>query len=109
MIVTFVPSEESSSESRWVIDHPGLAMRADVERNHVRHEQVVILSLQTEPAPWVSDVDRVDVDTSATATTGSSTSPPTTFLAMSHITADAADQFHLPRDRTISMGSRIGV
>ena len=29
------------------------------------------------------------------------------FLATSQITADAAEYFHLPRDRTVIMGSRI--
>jgi KUP system potassium uptake protein len=29
------------------------------------------------------------------------------FVATSRITADAADHFHLPRDRTVIMGSRI--
>jgi KUP system potassium uptake protein len=29
------------------------------------------------------------------------------FLATTHITADAADYFHLPRDRTLIVGSRI--
>jgi KUP system potassium uptake protein len=29
------------------------------------------------------------------------------FIATSRITADAADSFHLPRERTVSMGSRI--
>ena len=31
------------------------------------------------------------------------------FLATSHITADAADYFHLPRERTVIVGSRIDV
>jgi KUP system potassium uptake protein len=31
------------------------------------------------------------------------------FLATAHVTADAADYFHLPRDRTVIMGSRIEV
>jgi KUP system potassium uptake protein len=31
------------------------------------------------------------------------------FLATAHITADAADYFRLPRDRTVVMGSRIEV
>jgi KUP system potassium uptake protein len=31
------------------------------------------------------------------------------FLATSHITADAADYFGLPRDRTVILGSRIEV
>ena len=29
------------------------------------------------------------------------------FLATAHITADAADYFRLPRDRTVIMGARI--
>ncbi|XVU27994.1 potassium transporter Kup [Actinoplanes sp. CA-054009] len=39
-----------------------LAMRANVEHNHVRHEQVVIMSLQTEPVPRVPPEDRIVVD-----------------------------------------------
>jgi KUP system potassium uptake protein len=31
------------------------------------------------------------------------------FLATSHITADASDYFHLPRERTVIMGSRIEI
>jgi KUP system potassium uptake protein len=31
------------------------------------------------------------------------------FIATSYITADAADRFGLPRDRTVIMGSRIEV
>ena len=31
------------------------------------------------------------------------------FLATSHITADAAEYFGLPRERTVIMGSRIAV
>ena len=31
------------------------------------------------------------------------------FIATSHITADAADRFGLPRDRTVIMGERIEV
>ena len=31
------------------------------------------------------------------------------FIAISHITADAAEYFQLPRDRTVIMGSRIEV
>jgi KUP system potassium uptake protein len=31
------------------------------------------------------------------------------FLATAHLTADAADFFRLPRDRTVIMGSRIEV
>ncbi|XUL92648.1 KUP/HAK/KT family potassium transporter [Streptomyces galilaeus] len=39
-----------------------LAMRANVERNHVRHEQVVILSIETEPVPRVPADRRIVVD-----------------------------------------------
>ncbi|MEU6192627.1 KUP/HAK/KT family potassium transporter [Streptomyces sp. NPDC047061] len=38
------------------------AMRANVERNHVRHDHVVILSLETEPVPRVPDDRRSAVD-----------------------------------------------
>jgi KUP system potassium uptake protein len=39
-----------------------LAMRANVEHNQVRHEHVVILSLETEPVPRVPAGERVTVD-----------------------------------------------
>ncbi|MER5929898.1 potassium transporter Kup [Streptomyces sp. NPDC002054] len=39
-----------------------LAMRANVEHNHVRHDQVVIMSLETEPVPRVPDDRRSVVD-----------------------------------------------
>jgi KUP system potassium uptake protein len=39
-----------------------LAMRANVEHNHILHENVVILSLETLPVPHVADEDRVTVD-----------------------------------------------
>lgn len=39
-----------------------LAMRANVEHNHVRHDQVVILSIQTEPVPRVQSGERVIID-----------------------------------------------
>lgn len=39
-----------------------LAMRANVEHNHSRHKHVVILSIETEPVPRVSDEQRMDVD-----------------------------------------------
>ena len=39
-----------------------LAMRANVEHNHVRHEQVVILSIETETVPRVPAEQRVTVD-----------------------------------------------
>jgi KUP system potassium uptake protein len=39
-----------------------LAMRANVEHNHTRHEHVVILSIETEPVPRVPDQDRMAID-----------------------------------------------
>jgi KUP system potassium uptake protein len=39
-----------------------LAMRANVEHNHILHENVVILSLETLPVPHVADADRVVID-----------------------------------------------
>ena len=39
-----------------------LAMRENVEHNHVLHETVVILSIQTEPRPYVPESERVSVD-----------------------------------------------
>jgi KUP system potassium uptake protein len=39
-----------------------LAMRANVEHNRVRHEHVVIMSLETEPVPRVPADERIVVD-----------------------------------------------
>jgi len=39
-----------------------LALRANVEHNHVLHEHVVIMSLDTEPVPRVAEDERVVVD-----------------------------------------------
>jgi KUP system potassium uptake protein len=39
-----------------------LAMRANVEHNHVRHQQVVIMSIETEPVPRVPANERIVVD-----------------------------------------------
>jgi KUP system potassium uptake protein len=39
-----------------------LAMRANVEHNHSRHQHVVILSIETEPVPRVPDDERMAVD-----------------------------------------------
>nr|WP_155915992.1 MULTISPECIES: potassium transporter Kup [unclassified Mycolicibacterium] len=39
-----------------------LAMRANVDHNHVMHEHVLITSVETEPVPRVSDEGRVSVD-----------------------------------------------
>ncbi|MFF4508901.1 potassium transporter Kup [Streptomyces sp. NPDC001401] len=139
-----------------------LAMRANVEHNHVRHEQVVILSIATEPVPRVPAEQRIVVDDlgyaddgiiHVTARFGYMETPdvpgtlalldpadtegplqldeasyflskielrrgkaPTMapwrkrlFVATSYITADAAEYFSLPRDRTVIMGSHIEV
>nr|WP_179419623.1 KUP/HAK/KT family potassium transporter [Streptomyces sp. TLI_235] len=139
-----------------------LAMRADVEHNHVRHDQVVVLSLKTEPVPRLPDDRRIAVDDlgyaedgiiHVTARFGYMETPdvpgtlalldpiategelrldqatyllskielrrgkePTMapwrkrlFIATSYITADAAEHFGLPGDRTVIMGSHIEV
>ncbi|MEU8972966.1 potassium transporter Kup [Streptomyces monashensis] len=139
-----------------------LAMRANVEHNHVRHDQVVILSLETKPVPRVPAGQRIAVDDlgyaddgiiHVTARFGYMETPdvpgtltmldpaqtegplqldqasyflskidlrrgksPTMapwrkrlFIATSYITADAAEYFGLPRDRTVIMGSHIEV
>ncbi|MEU2828866.1 potassium transporter Kup [Streptomyces lavendulae] len=139
-----------------------LAMRANVEHNHVRHEQVVILSIETEAVPRVPAGQRITVDglgyaddgiIHVTARFGYMETPevpgalamlgpaetegqlqldqasyflskielrrgkaPTMaawrkrlFIATSYITADAAEYFGLPRDRTVIMGSHIEV
>ncbi|MGW4820938.1 potassium transporter Kup [Streptomyces sp. NPDC004227] len=139
-----------------------LAMRANVEHNHVRHDQVVILSIETEPVPRVPADQRIVVDdlgyaddgiSHVTARFGYMETPdvpgilamltpaetegplqldqasyflskielrrgkaPTMapwrkrlFIATSYITADAAEYFGLPRDRTVIMGSQIEV
>ena len=137
-------------------------MRANVEHNHVLHEQVVIMAIDTLPVPRVPDAERTDVDALGYARDGiihvtahfgymetpnvlaalrllepSQTegeiavdeasyflsklelvkgSAPTMaswrkrlFIATSYITADAAEYFGLPPDRTVIMGSRIEV
>jgi KUP system potassium uptake protein len=139
-----------------------LAMRANVEHNHVLHEHVVIVALDTLPVPRVPDIERTDVDAlgyakdgiiHVTAHFGYMETPnvpdalrlldttqtegpiaideasyflskleltrgtePTMaqwrkrlFIATSYITADAAEYFGLPRDRTVIMGSRIDI
>jgi KUP system potassium uptake protein len=137
-----------------------LAMRANVEHNHVLHEHVVVLSIETKPRPHVSPQHRIAIDDLGFADDGIfyaaasfgymdpqdvpallpliAESPIETpideenvsyflskielfrgdapgmsrwrkalFLATSHLTADAADYFRLPRDRTVIIGSRI--
>ncbi|MFE3053515.1 potassium transporter Kup [Nocardia sp. NPDC059239] len=139
-----------------------LAMRANVEHNHVRHQQVVFLSIKTEPVPRVPVDQRIIIDhldyredgiIHVTARYGYMETPdvpaalalldpaetegpldlaqasyflstielrpgpePTMarwrkrlFIATSHITADAAEYFGLPRNRTVIMGSQIEV
>jgi KUP system potassium uptake protein len=139
-----------------------LALRANVEHNHVRHEHVVIVTIQTDPIPRVPADQRITIDNlgyaedgiiHATVRCGYMETPnvpaalrtlepqqtegdlelhrasyflskielrrgdrPTMaswrkrlFIATSYITADAAEHFGLPRDRTIIMGSRIDV
>jgi KUP system potassium uptake protein len=39
-----------------------LAMRANVEHNHILHEHVVILSIDTLPVPHVPEAERVAID-----------------------------------------------
>ena len=139
-----------------------LAMRANVEQNHILHEHVVILSLETLPVPHVPPDERIVVDDLGYAddgishvaarfgyadtpnvpsvlrlaaaaglecplevdqasyflstielrvgdTPGMSGWRKHVFVSTSHITADAAEYFGLPRDRTVIMGSRIEV
>jgi KUP system potassium uptake protein len=139
-----------------------LAMRANVEHNHVRHEHVLIIAIQTDPVPRVPHDERIVADDLGYADDGIShvtvrfgyietpnlpavlkaLDPGTTegrldlehasyflskielrrgdaptmaewrkrlFIATSHITADAAEHFGLPRDRTVIMGSHIEI
>ena len=54
-----------------------LAMRANVEHNHVLHDHVLILAIETLPVPHVARrATGWRSTTSATRTTGSTTSPP---------------------------------
>jgi KUP system potassium uptake protein len=39
-----------------------LAMRENVEHNHTLHESVVIVSIETEPVPYMSSEERVTID-----------------------------------------------
>jgi KUP system potassium uptake protein len=137
-----------------------LAMRANVEHNEILHENVVILSVETMPAPHIREADRLQVDDlgykhdgiiHVTARFGymDPTDVPgllplirgadvegpapdaklsyfvsrielvpghapgmsqwrkRLFIATSRIAADAAESLHLPRERTVIMGSRI--
>jgi KUP system potassium uptake protein len=137
-----------------------LAMRANVEHNHVLHKHVLILTINTAPVPYVAREDRLEVDdlgyqddgiVHVTATFGYMDTPDVPalvpdiqhaeidgpldhagisyflstialsrgdhpgmslwrkrlFFATARLTADAAEYFQLPRDRTVIMGSRI--
>ncbi|XTZ19149.1 KUP/HAK/KT family potassium transporter [Micromonospora echinospora] len=139
-----------------------LAMRANVEHHHVRHEHVLILSILTEPVPRIPADQHVVVDDLGYADDGivhltarfgymeapnvpevlrrvgpaaaegrmrldeasyflskvelRPGHPPTMalwlkrlFIATSYLTADAAEHFGLPRNRTVIMGSHIEV
>jgi KUP system potassium uptake protein len=137
-----------------------LALRANVEHNEILHEEVLILSIETMPAPHITDAERLQIDDlgyrddriiHVTARFGymDQTNVPGLlplirdaaiespldedrlsyfvsrielvqghapgmsrwrkhlFIATSRITADAAEYFRLPRERTVIMGSRI--
>jgi KUP system potassium uptake protein len=139
-----------------------LALRANVEHNHVRHEHVVIVAIQVDAIPRVSEAERLTVDplglaadgiTHVTIRFGYTETPDVPaalvrltpeqtegpldldeatyflsrielragpspvmapwrkrlFLATSHITADAAEHFALPRDRVVLIGSHVEV
>jgi KUP system potassium uptake protein len=137
-----------------------LAMRSNVAHNEILHEHVLILSVETAPAPHVPVESRLQVDDLGYAndrisyvaarfgymdktnvpdllpliraaggenvldedklsyfvsrielvpghTPGMSRWRKRLFIATSRITADAAEYFQLPRERTVIMGSRI--
>jgi KUP system potassium uptake protein len=137
-----------------------LAMRANVEHNHVLHDHVVILAVETLPVPHAPEAERLEIDDlgyqddniyHVTARFGYMDAPDVPsllpliraagdthtldvsrvsyflstieirrgntpgmsgwrkrlFTATARLTADAAEYFNLPRDRTVIMGSRI--
>jgi KUP system potassium uptake protein len=137
-----------------------LALRANVEHNEILHEEVLILSIETMPAPHIPEAERLQIDDlgykddriiHVTARfgymdhtnvpgllplirdTGLESPLPDDnlsyfvsrielvqghapgmsrwrkhlFITTSRITADAAEYFRLPRERTVIMGSRI--
>jgi KUP system potassium uptake protein len=137
-----------------------LALRANVEHNHVLHHQVIILDIMTLNVPHVAADSRLEIDDlgykddriyHVTASFGYMDAPSVPsllplvrkirpegkldtaqisyflstieirrgntpgmsrwrkrlFIATSRLTADAAEYFKLPRDRTVIMGSRI--
>jgi KUP system potassium uptake protein len=161
------------TEKSWTLRVPGtavflnrgkqsapLAMRANVERNHVRHDHIVIMSIETKPTPRVQADQRLVVNDLGCADDGiihvsarfgylerpdvpsalSTLDPAVTegrlqlgeatyfvskielqrgdaptmarwrkrlFIATSHVAAEDAEHFALPRERTIIMGSDI--
>jgi KUP system potassium uptake protein len=139
-----------------------LALRANAQLNHVRHEHILIVSVDVEPVPQVPADNRVAVDDLGYADDGiyfvtiragytenpnvldviRTLDPALTggrleldrasfflsrvelrpgpektmarwrkrlFLATSRLTADAAEHFGLPRDRTVTLGSQIDI
>ncbi|MFD7308410.1 potassium transporter Kup [Promicromonospora sp. NPDC059942] len=139
-----------------------LALRANVEHNHVRHEQVAVVAVDVAIVPRLTDEDRVVVEhlgegrdgiTHLTVRFGYDERPDVPaalaqlgpedtegrldldnatyflsriqlrlgkepgmpawrkrlFIATSYITADAAEHFNLPRDRTVLLGSHVDV
>jgi KUP system potassium uptake protein len=143
-------------------DTAPLAMRANVEHNHVRHRHVVIATVETDIVPRVPENERITIDDLGDPGDGithvrirygymekqdvpaalSTLEPEQTegridvddatyflskielhqgddpgmagwrkrlFIATSHITSDAADHFHLPRDRTVLIGAQVEV
>jgi KUP system potassium uptake protein len=139
-----------------------LALRSNVEHNHVRHEHVAVVAVEIAIVPRVSDDERVTVEhlgegedgiTHLTVRFGYGEQPDVPaalaqlgpedtegdldlenatyflsrielrlgdepgmpawrrrlFIATSYITADAAEHFALPRDRTVLLGSHVDV
>ena len=139
-----------------------LALRRNVEHNHVLHDNVLIIDVQTLPVPHVPAEKRIDLDDlgykddmicHVTARFGYMDTPSVPsllpliraaggecpvdgvdvsyflstievragnapdmsrwrkrlFIATTRLTADAAEYFQLPRERTVIMGSRIEV
>jgi KUP system potassium uptake protein len=139
-----------------------LALRSNVEHNHVRHEHVAVVAVEIAIVPRVPDDERVTVEhlgegedgiTHLTVRFGYGERPDVPaalaqlgpedtegdldlenatyflsrielrlgdepgmpawrrrlFIATSYITADAAEHFALPRDRTVLLGSRVDV
>ena len=139
-----------------------LSMKANVDHNHVLHEHVIIVSIETPPVPRVPDSERITVDDLGyrddgiffvSARYGYMERPDVPaalrlvdpidtegridldnasyflskvdlvagpqhtmapwrkrlFIAISHMTGDAAGYFGLPLDRTVIIGARVEV